>query len=115
MILNKGGDQTDRGYYGWPPGECVGRGLVAVVRALTPAGADVAAVYNQLFKPLQVLPKGSPSQQPLPGGSSSKKAAPKKAAPKKAATKKAATKKAAAKKPAPKKPAPKKPARASKR
>lgn len=108
-ILNKGGDQSDRGYYGWPPSVCVGRGLVAVVRALTPAGADVADVYNRLFKPLQVVPRGSPSQQPLTGAR--KKSAPQKTK----KTKKAAPKKAVLKKAARKKPAAKKRARTSKR
>lgn len=97
-ILNKGGDQSDRGYYGWPSGVSVGRGLVAVVRALTPSGANVEGVYNQLFKPLQVVPQGAPSRQPrVQKQAEKKRAAPNTAAPKKAARKKTAAKKSARK------------------
>lgn len=56
-LMNEDGDPNDRGYYGWPPGACVGRGLVATIRALTPTGADVAGVYDKLFKPLQEKPQ----------------------------------------------------------
>ncbi len=55
-VINPGGDATDRGYYGWPADVCVGRGLVAAVRAVTPPGSDVTAIYNQLFTPLQEKP-----------------------------------------------------------
>lgn len=77
-VLNKGGDANDRGYYGWPPGACIGRGLVATLRAVTPPGADVAAVYDQLFKPLQEKPQRSPAKVVT-----KKSAAPKAKAPRK--------------------------------